>query len=202
MCIRDRRKIEQNLHDGVQQRLIRTRIDLELARESEMTDPQVLNHRLQQIGDSIEETLDELREVAHGVYPPVLAHWGLEYALKRIRAPAGASLTIDAATVSRQLPEIESAVYYCCLEAVQNASKHGGPAVKVTVTVCQHADDLSFQISDDGPGFDPSDVNGGAGLQNMRDRIGALDGRLTITASRGRGAKIAGTVPLQTDSRS
>ena len=196
----ERRKIEQNLHDGVQQRLIRTRIDLELARESAVSNPQLLNTRLQQIGGSIEETLDELREVAHGVYPPVLVDWGLEYALKRIRAHSGASLTIDAAPISRQLPEIESAVYYCCLEAIQNAGKHGGAAVRITVTVRQHASDLSFEITDDGPGFDPSAVNGGAGLQNMRDRIGAVDGRLTITASPGTGATIAGTVPLQTRS--
>ena len=97
----ERRKIEQNLHDGVQQRLIRIRIDLELARESLAIDPQAHDTTLLEIGAAIEETLVELREVAQGLYPPALADWGIARALQRIRVPAGASLTIDAAAVSR-----------------------------------------------------------------------------------------------------
>ena len=194
----ERRKIEQNLHDGVQQRLIRTRIDLELARESALTNPKGARPDCNRSEAASRRRWTNYAK-SRTACTRRCSSTGALYALKRIRAPSGASLTIDVAPVSRQLPEIESAVYYCCLEAIQNAGKHGGPAVKITVTVRQHASELSFEVNDDGPGFDPSDVDGGAGLQNMRDRIGALDGRLTIIASRGRGAKIAGTVPLQTD---
>ena len=192
----ERRKVEQNLHDGVQQRLIRIRIDVELARESAASDS-ALHGRLQDIGTSVEEALDELREVAHGLYPPTLADWGIVRALERVRVPSGASLIMDAAEINRHRPELESAVYYCCLEAVQNATKHGGPAVQIAVTLREQDGELTFRVTDDGPGFDPSHANTGAGLQNMRDRIGALDGRLSIIAAPRQGTTIAGSVPLR-----
>jgi signal transduction histidine kinase len=197
----ERRKFEQNLHDGVQQRLIRIRIDLELARESVATDPDGRN-RLHEIGVNLEEALDELREVAHGLYPPTLVDWGIVRALERIRVPTGASLAIDSAEIGRHAPELESAVYYCCLEAIQNASKHGGPAVRIQVTLRQFANAFTFDVTDDGPGFDPARTNSGAGLQNMRDRIGALDGRLSISAAPGQGTTVSGSLPLTVGVRS
>lgn len=192
----ERRKVERNLHDGVQQRLIAIRIDLGLLGEFAATDPET-RRKLEQIGDSVEEALDELREVAHGLYPPVLADWGLVAALERVQLHAGAPLTIHAAGISRHPPELESAVYHSCLEAIQNASKHGGPAVAIAVALRQHANELTFQVIDNGPGFDPSQAHTGAGLQNMRDRLGALDGRLSIVTAPGRGTTIAGSVPLR-----
>ena len=190
----ERRKVEQNLHDGVQQHLIALRIEVTLA-ESPETDPVTLA-RLSRIGAGIEEALDELREVAHGIYPPALADLGLVMALKRIRVPTGAALTFDTGAIRRHSPELEAAVYYSCLEAVQNASKHGGPGVAITVVLREHANELSFQVIDNGPGFEPSNPRSGVGLQNMQDRLGALDGRLSIVTAPGEGTTVAGSVPL------
>jgi signal transduction histidine kinase len=99
--------------------------------------------------------------------------------------------------VGRHAPELESAVYYCCAEAIQNATKHGGPGVHVTVTLREDPEELSFEVSDDGTGFDPAQPNGGTGLQNMRDRVGALDGRVSISKERDRGTSVSGAVPLR-----
>src|SRR5215216_325387 len=149
----ERRKVERNLHDGVQQRLIAIGIDLDLAADVAAEDSE-MRDKLHEIGNSVDEALDELRGVAHGLYPPVLSDWGLAAALERIHLHAGAPLAVRATGIGRYAPELESAVYYCCLEAVQNATKHGGPEVRITVALRQHADELTFHVTDDGPGFD------------------------------------------------
>jgi signal transduction histidine kinase len=190
----ERRKLERNLHDGVQQRLVAIAIELGLAADLVAGEP--IRGRLTHIGDSVEEALDELREVAHGLYPPVLSDWGLVAALERLPPRAGASLVVHARGVDRHAPELESAVYYCCLEAIQNATKHGGAGVHVTVTLREDADELRFEVSDDGAGFDPASSHGGTGLQHMRDRVGALDGQVSISTQRGRGTVVSGAVPV------
>jgi signal transduction histidine kinase len=96
----------------------------------------------------------------------------------------------------RYPPEIESAVYYCCLEAIQNATKHGGRGVHVSVTLSEEDGHLSFRVADDGPGFEAREGRG-LGLQHMADRLGALGGELTIFTAPGRGTTISGRVPLQ-----
>jgi len=190
-----RRKLERDLHDGVQQRLVKARIDLALAADLAAEDSK-LRGKLEGIGHGVEQALDELRDVAHGLYPPVLSDWGLMAALKRIQPGGGASLTLRATGVGRQPAELESAIYYCCLEAVQNSIKHGGQGVQITIVLREHADELTFTVADDGPGFDPSEPHAGAGLQNMRDRLGALDGRLSIVTAPGKGTAVSGSVPL------
>ena len=104
-------------------------------------------------------------------------------------------MQIDAVGVGRYPPEIESAVYYCCLEAIQNATKHGGRGVRVSVALAEEDGRLTFRVVDDGPGFASGEVRG-FGLQNMEDRLGALGGRLTISTAPGRGTTISGQVPL------
>jgi signal transduction histidine kinase len=153
--------------------------------------------RLDEIAQSVEEAIDELRNVSHGLYPPVLSDWGLVAALERIPLRASAPLTIRATGIGRHPPELESAVYYCCLEAIQNASKHGGQPVQVSITLRENADELSFEVSDDGRGLDPSEAHAGTGLQNMRDRLGALDGHLAIATAPGRGTVVSGSVPIR-----
>ena len=112
--------------------------------------------------------------------------------------PANATLEIRAAGIGRHPAELESAVYYCCLEAVQNATKHGGPALRISIALREDAGELIFEVTDDGPGFDASTPGGGIGLQNMRDRVGALDGRLAVRSSPDRGGtRVAGSIPLQ-----
>jgi signal transduction histidine kinase len=190
----ERQKLERNLHDGVQQRLIGLRIELGLV--AQQVDDDLLRGRLDAIGDSVEGTLDELREVSHGIYPPILADWGIVPALEHVQAGAAIPISIDASGLGRHPPEVESAVYYCCSEAVQNATKHGGPDVRVSITLRETPDELRFTVSDDGPGFHPPGARRGAGLQNMRDRLGALDGQLAIAAGAQRGTTVTGSIPL------
>jgi signal transduction histidine kinase len=191
----ERRRFERNLHDGVQQRLVAIRMHLGAARDL-AADDSVMVSELDAIGDGVQEALDEVREVSHGLYPPVLSEWGLAAALDHIRLGGISRLTVQAAGVGRHPAELESAVYYCCVEAIQNAIKHGGRGVRISVRVEQDDRALRFEVSDDGPGFDPSRAHPGAGLQNMRDRLGALDGQLSITSAVGHGTVASGSVPL------
>jgi signal transduction histidine kinase len=191
-----RRKLERNLHDGVQQRLAVIRIELGTVGNLLAHDP-ALRERVDRMGQSIEDALDEVREVSHGLYPPVLSDWGIVAALERVRVHGDATLEIRATGVRRHSAELESAVYYCSLEAVQNATKHGGPAVRISIALREDADELSFEVTDDGPGFDASTPADGIGLQNMRDRLGALDGRLAVFSSPDRGGtRVSGAIPL------
>ena len=192
----ERRKLERNLHDGVQQRLVTVRVQLGLIGERS---DEVIRGRLDGIGDSVEEAIDELRDVAHGLYPPVLSDRGLVAALASAGRRAAAPLELKADGIGRHPAELESAVYYCCLEAIQNATKHGGPGVQISVALREDADELRFDVADDGPGFDSSGTHEGTGLQNMRDRLGALDGRLSIVTEPGQGTVVSGSVPLRAD---
>jgi signal transduction histidine kinase len=194
----ERQKLERNLHDGVQQRLIGIRIELGLAATD--ADDASLRGRLDAVGESIEATLEELREISHGIYPPVLTDWGIVPALEHVRAGSATAISIRATDVGRYPPEVESAVYYCCVEAVQNAIKHGGPGVRLSIALSADLGELSFTVSDDGPGFQPSGARRGVGLQNMQDRLGALDGRLAIATGPG-GTTVTGSIPLHPDDR-
>src|SRR5215213_2602792 len=191
----ERRKFERNLHDSVQQQLISIKLRLELeAEEGDLSESS--RERLVKLTRSVEATLAEVRQVAHGLYPPLLAASGLATALRRFRGHATSAPEIDAAGLGRYPPDIESAVYYCCLEAIQNATKHGGRGVHVSVALAEEDGDLTFRVIDDGPGFALGELRG-FGLQNMEDRVGALGGRLTIVTAPGRGTTISGRVPLR-----
>jgi signal transduction histidine kinase len=191
----ERRKLERDLHDGVQQRLVALGIDVTLARERAKTDPE-LDERLEQIARELDDTLDELREVAHGLYPPILSDWGLVPALERVTRRSPTAITMRAGDIGRYPPEIESAVYHCCHEAIQNATKHAGPSARITVELREHDHELTFRVSDDGPGFDLAQPVSSSGLRNIRDRIGALDGHISIVTAPGQGTAVAGSVPI------
>jgi signal transduction histidine kinase len=186
----ERRRLARNLHDGAQQRLIAAGMRLALTAER-VTDV-ALRRRLDRIGGSVQAALDEIREVSHGLYPHILSEQGLVAALEDAVSP----LSVRHNKISRHPPELESAIYYCCLEAVQNATKHGGPGVSITVTLREDPEGVSFEVADDGSGFDPAAVHHGMGLQNVHDRVGALDGSLSITSARGHGTVVSGRVPL------
>jgi signal transduction histidine kinase len=191
----ERRKFERNLHDSVQQQLISIKLRLEVeAEEGDLSESG--RERLVKITKSVEAALAEVRQVAHGLYPPLLAASGLPTALRRFGRHAASPPEIDAVGVGRYPPEIESAVYYCCLEATQNATKHGGRGVHVRIALAEEDGHLAFRVVDDGPGFALGEVRG-LGLQNMEDRLGALGGRLTIATAPGRGTTISGRVPLR-----
>jgi signal transduction histidine kinase len=185
----------------VQQRLAEIRIELGTVSDV-LAEDSPLRSRLDRVGGHVEDALDEVREVSHGLYPPVLSDWGIVAALERTRVPADVALELRATGIGRYPAELESAVYYCCLEAIQNATKHGGPGVRISIELREDADGLSFEVRDDGPGFEASAASGGMGLQNMRDRVGALDGRLTITRAGNHGTIVSGAIPLWTSENS
>ncbi|MFL5674098.1 MAG: sensor histidine kinase [Chloroflexota bacterium] len=190
----ERRKFERNLHDSVQQRLISIKIRLEIeAEEGDLNQPR--RERLRTIVRSVEDALAEVREVAQGLYPPLLVASGLPTAISHAHEHAAPQPLIVAVGVGRYPPEIESAVYYCCLEAIQNAMKHGGREVNVSVELAEMNGQLTFRVTDNGRGFGVGEVRG-TGLQSMEDRLGALGGRLTITSTAGSGTTVFGTVPL------
>ena len=191
----ERRKIERDLHDSAQQMLIAIRIQLELTRGQ--ADPDgVLDRRLARIGDDLDRAIDELRSVAHGIYPPLLAEEGLADALTEAARRAPVPVELEFEDVGRLPEEIETAVYYCCLEALQNAAKHGGPDVAVTMRLWWEPHLLRFSVADDGVGFVPDQNPAATGLTNMLDRLGAIGGRISIRSAPGRGTDVDGAVTV------
>jgi signal transduction histidine kinase len=191
----ERRRIERDLHDGAQQRLVTLRIQLELAEEELARDPEAGARRLHELGPSVDSVIDDVRSLARGIYPPLLADAGLGEALKAVAAREAMPVNVLADDAARYPLEIESAVYFCCLEALQNAAKHSGGA-SVSIDIKAIADSLRFEVRDEGAGFIVSRDNGGAGLTNMRDRIAAVGGVLVVDSSPGHGTRVSGEVPV------
>jgi signal transduction histidine kinase len=189
----ERRRIERNLHDGGQQRLVALRVRLELADETMRDSPARARRMLQQLGAEVDAAVDELRSLAAGVYPSLLADRGLTDALRSaaLRSPVPAS--VDVSGEDRYSQDVEAAVYFCCLEALQNVAKHAPGASEVAISLERNGD-LRFAVRDDGPGFDPEIA--GNGLVNMRDRVAAVGGTLEIKTARGGGTEIVGSVPV------
>jgi len=195
----ERRRIERDLHDGAQQRLVALRIKLELA--AERTSDGNGNGAegaavLRKLGDDVEDAIDEVRSLARGIYPASLADHGLVAGLRAAALHCSLPTTVLAAGVHRHSREIESAAYFCCLEALQNAAKHGAGATGAVIEVRDDSS-LRLEVRDDGAGFEPEKVTPGAGFTNMRDRLAAVSGELAITSSPGRGTRVAATIPLE-----
>jgi signal transduction histidine kinase len=190
----ERSRIERDLHDGAQQRLIMLRIKLSLAEELLETDPVAGRKSVGDLGTEIEQALQEVRAIAHGVYPSVLSDRGLEDALRGSLAGSVPLVHLTVHRVSRQPAEIELAIYYVCMEAVQNVQKHAHGATAVWITVRQDEHHLTLEVRDDGAGFVPAPAPGG--LRNMSDRIEAVGGRLVVDSTPGHGTRVLATVPL------
>src|SRR3954447_24239315 len=191
----DRQQIEQNIHDGIQQRLTALRIRLSLAADRFADrDDQDAAATLSEFGDQVEAAIDELREVAHGVYPHLLASYGLAPALMAAAARSAHPVTVDTDGVGRYPRQIESAVYFSILAALDNAAKYAGRG-QVTVTIWDADERLHFTVTDDGQGFHVNGSPPGGGLANMRDRLAAVEGTLTVDSSRSEGTRVTGTVP-------
>ena len=189
----ERQRLRDELHDRAQSRLVALQIRLGLAQERvQYLAPDVAT-LLGELGDQVEAVNEELRRVAHGVYPPALAAHGLVAALMAEARLAGASVRILAGPVGFSTPAVELAVYLCCLEAMQNAAKHAGRDVDVTIRLIHDEDELQFSVEDDGRGFDPTATEC-SGLATMRERIAAMGGRLTVSSVRGQGTTVSGAV--------
>jgi signal transduction histidine kinase len=192
----ERRRIERDLHDGAQQRLVALRIKLELAADRlDATD--VGNAELlRQLGSEIDHALDDVRSLARGIYPSTLADRGLTEALRSAALQAALPTTVLAAGVRKRYPrEIESAAYFCCLEALQNAVKHASGATAVVIELTDNGS-LRFEVRDDGAGFDTDAADPGVGLVSMRDRLAAVHGDLAIVSAPDRGTRVMGQIPL------
>jgi signal transduction histidine kinase len=190
----ERRRIERDLHDSAQQRLIALRIHLTLV--GEQLDRSQERAMLEGLDVEVEQAIDELRDVAHGVYPQLLAEAGLVAALNGVALRAATPVYVVARGVARHSDDLETTVYFCCVECLQNATKHAGPGVSVRIRLSEDDDRVSFCVEDDGAGFDPGTVERGAGLINLADRVAAVGGTLTIDARPGDGTRITGDIPV------
>ena len=192
----ERRRIERDLHDGVQQHLVGLAVHLRVARDLTDESPEQARAVLDGLGDDVQETLEQLRELAHGIYPPLLQDRGLADALVAAAGRAPIPTRVEIAGLGRYDHDVEAAVYFCCLEALQNAAKHGGGGITVTLGVREDAGGVVFSVHDDGVGFDVARSSAGVGLTNMRDRVGALGGTVAIDSAPGGGTTVSGLVPV------
>ncbi|MBN1530490.1 MAG: hypothetical protein JW895_15615 [Thermoleophilaceae bacterium] len=192
---RERRRIERDLHDSAQQRLVALRIELELAEDIVRQDPEQGIERLRELEGQLDQALDELRSLAHGVYPPLLADRGLPEALESAARRCATPVRIETHDVGRYPPEVEGAVYFCILEALQNSMKHARGAHTVWVRLDASGDELRFSIRDDGAGAADGAILPGVGITNMTDRLEAVGGEFEITSTPGVGTAVRGRVP-------
>ena len=190
---RERRRLEQDLHDGAQQRLMAIQIKLRIAEQ--LASDGELAGLLEEIDADAALAVDELRMLARGIYPPVLRDFGPADALRTAFAGGPVAVRVVDRGVGRTSDPIEAAVYFCACEAIQNAAKHAGADATVTVTLGRHQETVDFTIDDDGTGFAPEHEARGMGLTGMRDRIEAVGGRFQINSTPGHGTSIRGTIP-------
>jgi signal transduction histidine kinase len=189
----ERRRIERDLHDGAQQRLVALRIQLELVAEETRDADRAAT--LRRLGEDVDDAIEEVRSLARGIYPAVLADRGLVEALRSAALQSPLPATVLAAGVGRYSREIETAAYFCCLEALQNATKHAAGATAVVIDASDNGT-LRLEVRDDGAGFDPRRTTESSGFVNMRDRLSAVAGQLATISSPGKGTRIIITIPL------
>jgi signal transduction histidine kinase len=190
----ERRKIERNLHDGAQQQLIALSIQLGLLEQS-AEDAGCVRQLTPQLRTAVRAALDDLRDLARGIYPPLLAEQGLVPALQAQARKAALPVVIESDRVERYPQDAETTVYFCALEALQNVSKYAS-ASQATVCLSSANGSLQFTVADDGAGFDPATARKGTGLQGMADRLAALGGTLDIRSQPGHGTTVSGRLPV------
>jgi signal transduction histidine kinase len=190
----ERRRIERNLHDGAQQHLVALAVSLRLARDLVGDDPDASRELLDQLRHDVVDTIQQLRDLAHGIYPPLLMDAGLGEALHAAAQRSPQPASVHAEGTRRYAADVEAAVYFCCLEAMQNAAKHA-PGASIRIELREVDRTLRFDVIDDGPGFDPAAIDVGQGFQNMADRVGAIGGQVRWQASPGAGTRVSGVVP-------
>jgi signal transduction histidine kinase len=190
---RERRRLEQDLHDGAQQRLMAIQIKLRMAEQ--LAPDGDLAELLEEIDADAVRAVDELRMLARGIYPPALRDFGPADALRAVAADWPVPVSVVDHGIGRTSDPIEAAVYFCACEAIQNAAKHAGAGASVTVTLGRHRRTVELTIDDDGQGFAADHGGRGMGLTGMRDRVEAVGGQLRITSTPGQGTYVHATIP-------
>ncbi len=181
----DRRMIERELHERVQQHLVALAVNLQLADQSVDADPAAAKALLSEMGRDVQQALEETAQLAQRIYPTVVEAGGLAAALRSAAVSAGVRVSFELAAGARYPPAVAGAVYWCCLDAFE----HAGAGARATVAVRDEEGAVAFEVVTD-------DSGSGAGLDRLRDRVEALGGRLAIRPEPGRGMRISGSLPL------
>jgi signal transduction histidine kinase len=189
------RTLERNIHDGAQQQLVALTVKLGLVERLVESDPAKAAAMVAEAKAATGAALEDLRDLARGIYPPLLADEGLAAALRAQARKSALPVTVESDGIGRFPQDVEAAVYFCCLEAFQNVAKYAD-ASSVTVRLERSNESLTFEIADDGVGFHPDAIPGGTGLQGMADRVAALGGKLDVRSVPGAGTTVAGWVSI------
>ncbi|HEX8509002.1 MAG TPA: sensor histidine kinase, partial [Propionibacteriaceae bacterium] len=198
----ERRRLERDIHDGAQQHLVALTVNLRLAQTIAASSPERAVRVLAGQADAAGVAIETLSSLSRGIYPRLLADEGLVPALRLAVATSPIPVPVDAVATARLPVPVEAALYFCCMEAVQNAAKHSG-AESVAVQYCEDQGQWRLIIIDNGAGFDPGQAlasGTGAGLVNMRDRLDAVGGTVTVESGPGIGTTITAVVPMPEDS--
>jgi signal transduction histidine kinase len=190
----ERRRLERNIHDGVQQQLVALTVQLRLVEQLVDRDPAKAREVAAELQTRTTDALEDLRDLARGIYPPLLADQGLAAALHAQARKAPMPVTVESDHLERFTQPVEAAVYFSCLEALNNVAKYAD-ASRVTIALARSDGSLRFEVVDDGVGFDPAASGYGTGLQGLADRLDALGGGIEIDSAPGRGTRLIGVVP-------
>jgi signal transduction histidine kinase len=189
----ERRKIERNIHDGAQQQLVALAVKQRLAASLIGNDDERASAMLAELQIETNAALDDLRDLARGIYPPLLADRGLAAALEAQARKAALPVTVDADEIDRFPQDVEATVYFCTLEALNNVAKYAD-ATRALVRLSNGNGELHFEVTDDGCGFDSASTGYGTGLQGMADRLAAVGGELSVRSAPGAGTTIEGSI--------
>lgn len=191
----ERRRLERNIHDGAQQQLVALAVKARLAEQVGSRDPERVRDVLREVQEGLGQALEDLRDLARGIYPPLLADQGLAAALQAQTRRTVLPVEVEADGIARYRQDIEAAVYFSVLEGLQNVAKYAN-ASRATVRLSQSNGALLFEVADDGDGFDPIATTYGTGLQGIADRLAALEGTLDVRSRPGAGTTIVGSLPV------
>jgi signal transduction histidine kinase len=192
----ERRRLERNIHDGAQQQLVALAVRLNLAKGLAAKGSPKVADLLEAIKGETQDALENLRDLARGIYPPLLADKGLSAALESQARKVSVPVTVEPNGIGRYPQEAEAAAYFCVLEALQNMAKYAD-ARGATVRLAHEDGQLVFEVADDGRGFDTATTPRGSGLQNMSDRLEALGGSVQVDSALGRGTTVTGRIPVR-----
>jgi signal transduction histidine kinase len=190
-----RRRIERNLHDGAQQQIVALTVKLRLLGQLVDRDAEKAKSMASDLQSDANDALEQLRDLARGIYPPLLADQGLVAALEAQARKASVPTEVRSDGIGRYPQDTEAAVYFCVLEALNNVAKYSG-ATRAEVSLAQTDGHLTFAVVDDGAGFDTAATSYGTGVQGMADRLDAIGGALSLVSRRGEGTTVEGRIPV------